>query len=218
MKITCPGCAKEIPLNDVNPSTDVAFCRACGKTYSFAELSTDAADADADLTTPPPGTWVRELGGVFEVGSTTRSAIAFFLVPFVAIWSGGSLGGIYGTQFYKHRFDLMQSLFGIPFLLGSLFLIPVTLMAVFGKIIIRRTGDIGSVALGFGPFFYTRRFRWSEIKRIHATFARYRQNGQNVPIIELVNDSKPIRFGSQLSEPRRKFLLAILKRLHTSTR
>ncbi len=218
VKIICPDCANEILLADTNPSTDVALCRVCKKTFSFAELTSDADELDVDLTKPPSGTWVRELGGGFEVGSTTRSALAFFLVPFVAVWSGGSLGGIYGTQFYKGHFNWMMSLFGIPFLLGSLFLIPAALMAVCGKIVIRGTGDIVSISTGIGPICYTRRVRWSEIKRVRESLSKWQQNNQNMPIIEMEREGKPIRFGSQLSGPRRKFLIAILKRLHTAKR
>jgi hypothetical protein len=218
VKITCPECAKEIPLADTNPSTDVALCRACEKNFSFADLANDAEELSVDLTRPPAGTWVRELGGGFEVGTTTRNASAFFLVPFTAIWSGGSLGGIYGSQIYKGHFDWKISLFGIPFLLGSMFLIPAALMAVCGKIIVRGAGDTVSISTGIGPLCFTRRFRWSEIKRVHETLSKWQQNNRNMPLIELVREGKPIGFGSQLSEPRRKFLLAMLKSLHTAKR
>ena len=36
------------------------------------------------------------------------------------IWSGGSLGGIYGTQIANQEFSLLQSLFGIPFIIGTI--------------------------------------------------------------------------------------------------
>ena len=218
MKITYPECAKEIPLADANPSTDVALCRSCEKTFSFADLADEAEEPELDLTKPPSGTWVRELGGGFEIGSTTRSAAAFFLVPFTLFWSGLSLGGIYGTQIVKGQFDWKISLFGIPFLLGSMFLIPAALMAVCGKIIIRGSGDMASISNGIGPVCFTRHFRWSEIKRIHETLSKWQQNNRSVPLIELERDGKPIRFGSQLSEPRRKFLLAMLKSLHAAKR
>ena len=51
------------------------------------------------------------------------SPLLFFFLPFTAIWSGGSMIGIYGTQFWKCEFDLGQSLFGIPFLLGTIVLL-----------------------------------------------------------------------------------------------
>ena len=41
----------------------------------------------------------------FRLTLSTRSCIAFFLVPFTLFWAGGSLGGIYGTQIAKGEFN-----------------------------------------------------------------------------------------------------------------
>lgn len=211
MKRTCPKCHVEIPLEDVNVTTDIALCRQCGQTYSFAELVQDQAALDVDTSQPPGGAWYRNQGNEFEVGATTRSGAAFFLVPLTLLWSGGSLGGIYGTQFAKGKFDLTQSLFGIPFLLGSLALIPFTLMTIFGKVMVRSSGDQGAVFIGVGPFGRTRKFRWSELKAVRSALTKWKQNNRSVPLIEL-DGPKPIRFGSQLSEKRRDFMLAVLRR------
>src|SRR5690349_15450453 len=131
VKLTCPTCQGTIPLEDANVSTDIALCRHCSKTFSFAELSQDKVVPDVDTSRPPGGVWMKSRGGEFEVGAASRSWAALFLVPFTLLWSGGSLGGIYGTQIARGRFNLTQSLFGIPFLLGSLILVPATLMTVF---------------------------------------------------------------------------------------
>jgi len=167
--------------------------------------------ADVDASRPPSGAWYRSQGIEFEVGATARSGAAFFLVPFTLLWSGGSMAGIYGTQIAKGRFDLTQSLFGIPFLLGSLVLIPITLITIFGKVVVRSSGDQGGVFIGVGPFGWTRKFRWSEIKMVRVSLTKWQQNNRNMPVIEF-DAPKPIRFGSQLSEKRRGFLLAVLRR------
>jgi hypothetical protein len=216
VKVICPQCQREIPLDDVNVAKDVALCRACVQTFSFSELSQETLGPEVDFTRPPRGVWVRQLGGGFEVGSTTRSAIAFFLVPFTLFWSGGALGGIYGSQIFKGQFDPKLSLFGLPFLIGSLFLVPIALISAFGKLVVRGEGDQGSVFLGVGPVGWTRRFRWSEIKRVHRSMSAWTQNNRRVPLIELEREQKPVRFGTQLSEKRRDFMLAALKRLHAT--
>ncbi len=218
MKITCPECGKEIPIADVNPSTDVALCRGCGKTFSFAGLAQEEETPDFDFSKPPRGAWVRQLGGGFEVGSSARSGVAIFLIPFTAVWSGGSLGGIYGKQIARGHFDWKMSLFGIPFLIGSAFLIPIALVTAFGKVVVRGEGDQGSVRIGVGPIGWTRRFRWSEIKGVHRSMTKWQQDGRNLPLIELQRDGKPIRFGSQLSDERSAFVFAALKRLHAARR
>jgi hypothetical protein len=211
VKLTCPKCRSEIPLEDVNVSTDIALCRQCEKTHSLAELSADGEVADVDTSQPPKGAWYRSQGNEFEVGATARSALAFFLVPFTLIWSGGSLGGIYGSQFAKGKFELTQSLFGIPFLLGSCVLIPLALMAAAGKVVARGSGDQGSVFLGVGPIGWNRKFRWSDIKAARMGLTKWQQNHRNLPVIEL-EGVKNMRFGSQLSEKRREFMLAVLRR------
>jgi len=206
----CPECRTEIPLEDINVAKDIALCRRCARTYSFAELSQDRDVADVDASRPPKGAWYKSQGIEFEVGAWTRSWGALFLVPFTLAWSGGSLGGIYGSQIAKGRFDLTLSLFGIPFVLGTLLLVPYTLMTVFGKLVVRGSGDQGSVFIGVGPFGWSRRFRWSEIRAVRSAQTKWRQNGNPLPIIEL-EGPEPIRFGSQLSEKRREFMLAVLR-------
>src|SRR4051812_18688409 len=109
------------------------------------------AGAVVDLTRPPAGArFVRNMRG-FEVSVSTRSVLAVFLVPFMCVWSGGSLGGIYGSQVMQGQFDLMRSLFGLPFLIGSVVLGSLTLMAVAGRVHVQVKGNDGSVFIGVGP-------------------------------------------------------------------
>lgn len=211
MRVSCPRCRAEIPLENVNVATDIALCRRCEETFSFAELSQDREVAEVDTSRPPKGAWYRTQGNEFEVGAVARSASAFFLVPFTLIWSGISLGGIYGSQIAKGQFEWAQSLFGIPFLVGTLVLVPITLMTVFGKVAVRSSGDQGNVFIGVGPLGWKRPFRWGEIKQVRSSLTKWQQNHRNLPIIEL-DGPKPIRFGSQLSEARRDFMLAVLRR------
>ena len=210
MNLTCPKCRADIPLEDINVSTDIALCRRCDETHSFAELSQGEALV-VDAAHAPDGAWYESQGNEFEVGATSRSWMAVILVPFTVLWAGGSVQAIYGRQLAKGTFELVPSLFGIPFLLGSLVLVMATLMAVCGKVMVRRSGDQGSVFVGVGPCGWTRRFRWSEIRTARPSLTRWQRNDSHLPIIELVGP-KTIRFGSQLSAPRRAFMLAVLRR------
>lgn len=213
MNLSCPKCRRSISLDDVNVATDLALCRFCSQSFSFAELAQAQAEPPMDMSRPPAGTWLRQMGGGFEVGATTRSAVGFFLVPFTLLWSGGSLGGIYGTQIYKGALDWKLCLFGLPFLLGSLFLVPFALMCVCGKIAVRREGDRGEVFTGIGRIGWTRRFRWSDVKAVRRSVTKWKQNHRNVPLIEIELETKSLRFGSQLSSQRREFLLRALKQV-----
>ena len=200
-------------MEDVNVASDVALCRSCSQTFSFAELAQEQAEPPMDMSRPPRGAWLRQMGGGFEVGASTRSAIAFFLVPFTLVWSGGSLGGIYGTQIAKGALDWKLCLFGLPFLLGSLLLVPLALLCVCGKIVVRREGDRGEVFTGIGRIGWTRRFRWSEVKAVRRSLTKWQQNNRRVPLIEIELGTKSLRFGSQLTSQRREFLLRALKQV-----
>jgi hypothetical protein len=213
MKVSCPQCRSEIPLDDLNVSTDIALCRRCSKQFSLAELTRESSVQAVDLTRPPKGTWLKQVGGGFELGATTRSGVAFFLVPFTLFWSGGSLAGIYGSQLVKGQFDWKLSLFGLPFLLGSCFLIPLAATSALGKLVVRAEGFRGSVFIGVGSIGWTRRFRWDEITGVRMSLTKWQQNNRHLPVIELTRDTKPVRFGSQLTEQRRNFMLAALRQI-----
>jgi len=211
MKLKCPKCRSEIPLEDVNVAKDIALCRNCQTTSSFSELSQEEETDAVDLSHPPRGMWFRSQANEFEVGASVRSPVAFFLVPFTCVWAGFSLTGIYGTQIIHHKFELAQSLFGIPFLVGSVVLISITLMTVFGKVTVSGSGEQGRVFVGVGPLGWNRRFNRSEVQGVRISQTKWQQNNRNLPLLEIYG-SQPIRFGSGLSEPKRAFMLAALRR------
>src|SRR5436309_979617 len=97
MPALCPSCGQPIAPADINVATDAAFCRACNTPWVFSELVNSVSLTQA-TDKPPRGAWCRDDGQEMTLGATTRSWGAFFLVPFMCVWSGFSLGGIYGTQ------------------------------------------------------------------------------------------------------------------------
>jgi hypothetical protein len=209
--VICTSCRSEIPLPDVNVSTDVALCRRCGKTWSYADLLAENAPVSINLQTPPKGVWLEETSPqIFAVGTSTRSAVAFFLVPFMCVWSGFSLGGIYGTQIANLKFNLIQSLFGIPFLIGTVVLGSVALMSVCGKVEVRVDGESGVVFTGVGPIGWRRRFNWRKVTAIRVTDCRNRR-GYTSRQITLDGETK-INFASSIKEERLDFLFAVLRK------
>ena len=168
MELHCPDCGLPIPASEVAPSAGLAVCRSCDKSFGL-----EACQAAAPIgsrfqplpTNPPKGVTVEELMDGFRLTLTTRSAAAFFLIPFMLIWSGGSLGGIYGTQIYKGEFDLTQSLFGIPFVLGTLFFGTIALMSAFGKVILEVRNGVLLHRTGFLGLYWSRRRDWNAFDR-----------------------------------------------------
>jgi hypothetical protein len=121
-------------------------------------------------------------------------------------------GGIYGTQIYHGKFNLFQSLFGIPFLLGTVLFGSIALMTLCGKVVVAVSRDEGRVFTGVGPVGWTRKFKWSGVKSVGADLTKYQRNGQSMPLIALQGD-QPLRFASGLNEARQRFMLRALKQL-----
>jgi hypothetical protein len=158
MSTICPSCRATISIADINVSTDIALCRSCGKTFSFSEIVPGVATVRPDLAAPPAGTWFEELPRGFRVGGSTRSWMALVIVPFTCVWSGGSLGGIYGSQIKSGHFDLHSSLFGVPFLIGSFFLVGMCAMTAAGKIELVQSEERLKLFMGVGRLGWSRTF------------------------------------------------------------
>lgn len=209
MNVICPKCQRRIALEDVNVSTDLALCRSCQQTYAFSELVESQPSPSVNLNQPPGGAWLRRDMNSFEVGATTRSASAIFLVPFMCVWSGFSLGGIYGTQIINGKFNLMMSLFGIPFVLGTLLFGSLAAMSVCGKITVQVSGKQGTIFTGIGPIGFRRRFEWDGITAIRRT--EHTGNRGAVSNQITFEGRKQINFGSGLKTERLEFMLNALR-------
>ena len=109
-------------------------CPKCGEVIRVDDLvavEDDGRNDAALLSAPPPAhlavkTDNDDIWPVTTIRFKRISPLALFFIPFTCIWSGGSLSGIYGPQFMQHSFDLQRSLFGIPFLIGSVVLLSVS--------------------------------------------------------------------------------------------
>lgn len=211
----CPACQVLIAAEDVNVAQDVALCRACGKIHSFSRLAKRSSPAEleaVDLSRPPPGMRLIQNATEVAVVISTRSLIAAaFLVPFTALWSGGSLTGIYGSQIRSGHFSLAQSLFGLPFLLGTLVLVPATLMCLCGHIKISLRGDEGQVYAGVSFLGYRKKFLASEVTDVYAEATRPDSDGDRSWTVMLERKPKPLMVYSSSSEEKRNFVAAVLR-------
>jgi hypothetical protein len=148
--------------------------------------------------TPPKGVDVVETMDGFRLTLSSRSCIAFFLVPFTLFWAGGSLGGIYGTQIAKGKFELLQSLFGLPFLVGSVFLIAVTAMAVAGRSVVELAGGRLNLRTGALGIYRTKSADWRDVRgcRLTEVTRRGRSSYSTSYQVEVaVEGAEPLRFG-----------------------
>jgi hypothetical protein len=136
---------------------------ACQAAVPFADRNI------VPVMTPPKGVDLVETMDGFRLTLSTRSCIAIFLVPFTLVWAGGSLGGIYGTQIAKGEFNWMMSLFGLPFLVGSCFLIALTVMSVCGRTIVELAGGKFSIRTGALGVYRTRSAAWHDVRSCRLT-------------------------------------------------
>lgn len=210
MDIACPSCRSKIALEDVNPSTDIALCRRCGRTYSFGLLN---AAQGIDLQTPPSGARFEVVPGGFTIEATTRTWMAAFLVPFTCVWAGESLGSIYGRQIQHGVFDPKAALMGLPFLLGSVVLVGWCAMLTAGVVRVTRQGDELEVFTGVGPVGWRRKHPWSVIRNaredVASTGSRRRNQGRCI----LLEGTTRVAFGSTLTEERRYFMLQAIRKM-----
>lgn len=220
MALSCPACGHQLSEEQINIATDVGVCPGCNHVFSVSRALSGAPVAGAKGNLNPSATQVSDsfdidqtpAGVTFEnrgalgwtIRSTTRSAAAFFLVPFSCVWSGGSLGGIYGMQIANGEFSLILSLFGLPFLIGSIVLVSVSAMSVFGHLVVTYDGEGGSVFTGLGPVGWRRYFDWEDVSYIEET-----QHNNSVAIA-MVGQTRTI-FGSTLSADRRFYFRQALQ-------
>ena len=220
----CPDCEREIPLEDVNPATDVALCRPCERMHSFAALAGTSGDAlggddfgtiaEVDLDHLPR--WVRVIadpGSDLRVVHRRISTAVLFLIPFTLVWGGGSMGGIYGSQFASGQFSLILSLFGIPFLLGTIALVSITGFMLLGRIEIAMLRGEGTLFTGVGRVGRTQHFLYDRRTRVGLGGSSLRVNGVPQQQVVLDGPSGRLSFGAAGMRPEaRRAIVALIQR------
>ena len=177
MELHCPDCGLPIETADLAPAQGVAVCRFCEQPHPLAACQAAVPFGKRNNVPEravPKGVTLEETMDGFRLTLSTRSCTAFFLVPFTLFWAGGSLGGIYGTQVAKGQFNLMMSLFGLPFLAGSVLLVAVTAMAVAGRCVIELAGGKFSIRLGALGIYRTQSAVWEDLLSCRLTEASRR--------------------------------------------
>jgi hypothetical protein len=211
MSTICPSCRSAIAVDDINVSTDLALCRACGKSFRFSEIVGEPSSGVPDLNSPPPGAFFEQLPDGFRVGATTRSGMAVFLVPFTCVWAGGSLSGIYGSQIVKGHFALGPSLFGLPFLIGSCFLISLCALYTMGQMTVTKSSDRLSIFVGVGGLGWTRNYLWSDFRTIRDDYASGSMNWNRQGRLIALEGKRRAAFGSLWTDERRYFVLQAIR-------
>lgn len=239
MSTKCPLCRNEIPADDVNVGTDVAFCRSCNQTYKLSTLQDAAALAAVNLDVPPAGCWVRDDGDGVLIGASTRSVSSFFgLAFFAAFWN--SIVGVFvavtlASTLYHLGVTLptwvptpnqggmplgtgmtaFMWLFLTPFILIGLGILAAALMALAGRCEVRISRGEVRVFTGIGRLGWTRRINESDVRDVRYENFDWRDSDgdrrtrRNV-LIETTE--KTVKVGAGMPEGRMKFMAAALRR------
>lgn len=209
----CAHCGQPINLADTNVATDIALCRACGRTMPFSSLTGIREISAVDLASPPKGVRVeRSLIDGLDVTYHKIPFTVFLLIPFTALWSGFSLWAIYGSQISKGKFDWTASVAGLPFLIGTLILLSVISFMLLGHWRITLGRELCRIFLGIGLIGWTRQITLDPQTTVRLQPGSTRIN--NVPQRDVVitTGEKQLKFGAMLPEPVRIFLAAVIER------
>lgn len=208
----CPKCNSEILNKNINIQTDVAQCNKCMNIFKISEQIESNFDDGFDINNPPNGSWIITQMNETVVGATTKSPVAFFLVPFMLIWSGGSIGGIYGTQILSGEFDLIMSLFGIPFLIGSFVFWSFALMTIWGKVELTFDNQGGKIFTGVGNIGIVKKFIWDDIATIKEKRSNFHYPGSQGGNLVL-EGKRRISFGLGVKQERQYYLYRTIKNI-----
>lgn len=209
----CQSCGAGIALADVNVANDIALCRACGKTMPFSVIAPIPGSADVDLQRPPKGVRIEEspIHGR-SIIYRKMSPIVLFLIPFTAVWSGLSMFGIYGTQIKEGAFDPARSLFGLPFLIGTVVLVSVILFNLFGRWRIGYSGGILTAVMELGPLGWTRRLVCDKSARVSIKPAKWQKNNVPQHLIQVDCQGSSLKFGSSIPDEAKAFIAEAVRR------
>ena len=102
-----------------------------------------------------------------------------------------------------------MSLFGIPFVLGSVFFWGVALMTIFGKVEVFFDNLGGKIFTGIGKIGITKSFDWNDVNTVEETINSSKYNNKSTTQISLIGQ-KRTSFGSGLNDERRYFILGVM--------
>ena len=234
----CPRCKQVIPSEDVNVANDVAFCRRCDLSHRLSALTSGAVvDEDVDTLRPPAGAWFHQDGAGVQMGATHRSlGQAVGLLFITLFWNGiisvfvslaavstlHHLGVTPPHWFHQAKGGLLPIpmtiflwIFLLPFIGIGLLLLGAFLSSLGGKTELRIARGECEIFTGIGPLGSRKRISVSEVKDVRMeennTIRTQGSARRNFRIV-VETGSKPIYFGTMLTDARRRFLAGAAKK------
>lgn len=230
-KYNCPKCGREVATANINVAKDILLCSSCGETSKFSEivdLEREAQEEDSNRrllnSNPPKHLKVisdpTDMTGRISLIYRKFSPTAFFLIPFTCAWSGFSMTAIYGSQIASGKFNLQLSLFGLPFLVGSIVLVSVCLFCLFGKRVLTLERGNGKYFFGVGFIGIFKRFTYDRQTKVREGETSYtvgggrHGGGSHLSELHLThpNNSNTVRICAGMSEDALDYVAAVIRR------
>lgn len=208
--MNCPNCKQPIDQSQINIQADIAQCNYCGSIFKISDTLNNSSLYSFDAKKPPKGAWFKKENCEIIIGASTRSPIAFFLVPFWA-FSFIAVIGIFSSILLNSENFLFISLIGIPFLLFVMLFGSFAIMNVAGEVEITLNNSGGEIYTGISGIGLNRKFKWEEISTVNervGNFVQYPGVSQGAIVLE---GKKRIVFASNLNESRRYFVFKALQ-------
>ena len=165
-----------------------------------------------DLSPPPRGITVsRSLISGIDIVYRRINPVAFFLVPFTGLWSGLSLWGIYGSQWTSGKFDPVMSLAGMPFVIGTVFLVILIVFFLFGSWRVHLDRGTARFFTGVGPFGRRREIAFGADTRVELPDAYVKVRRHPQQLITVTTGDRTIDFGAKLPHDVRLYIANVLR-------
>ena len=155
MKLTCTSCGQEIPSEDINVSTDLAYCRVCDREYSVASSRMLSEVNPKELEKFVLKHLSRDNQNQLEFRGTGWGLIVLAL--FSTIWTGGWIAIFHYLAVREGKLKFGLALFGAIFLLGTIILVGYNFFWWFQKTRILIEHGRFVYAITMGPFVLRRK-------------------------------------------------------------
>jgi hypothetical protein len=211
--VKCPKCNNRLSAAEINILENIGHCKSCNHVFDLKEQLEEAKELEKmknfDPEVTPDKVSHERYQDKILIKFSLRSKMALFLIPFTMVWSGVSIGGIYMSQIAARKFDLVSSLFGLPFLLGTVFLLFLIVKSIAGKIEITLNNQGGESFSGFGPFGIKKKWRWDEIVQVAEGSSNVRINGVPLRPVRL-EGQRLVKLGSTLPKEQTDYLRDVM--------
>ena len=164
-------------------------------------------------TNPPKGSFYKRDRNTIRVGFNYSNSLLYFLIPFTIFWTSISMGSFIIMGILSSKFELIRTLFYLPFFLFSLILVYVVLNMSFGKFELILNSSGGQIKKGF--FLRQKRisFNWSDVSLNDDILVKNTNLNLN-PYLIFIKDQELIELSLAMSEKKEYVLQVFLEHLH----